>query len=195
MICMLCNMICITCHSKIPRHAKTVCALNYVHFSSTYSSGSLLTDHLESSQECPCFVIMSYGIILNILRISVCCFRSWTYWSYILFKTTISKFFLASANTKCFNLGKSTCYWNYTFTLHRCLFPQSFSLFETIRPWRTLARVNSFGLFLQNHTVNWSRSTKMLNFILQNILNEKEKETVMTWMNRLLKLFHLYGHI
>ena len=71
---------------------------------------------------------MSYGTILNILRISVCCFRSWTYWSYILFKTTISKFFLASANTKCFNLGKSTCYWNYTFMLHRCLFPQSFPL-------------------------------------------------------------------
>lgn len=90
---------------------------------------------------------MSYGTILNILRISVCCFRSRTYWSYILFKTTISKFFLASANTKCFNLGKSTCYWNYTFMLHRCLFPQSFPffLFETIRPWRTLARVNSFG--------------------------------------------------
>lgn len=44
---------------KIPRHVKTVCALNSVHLFSTYSSGGLLTDHLGSSQECPCHMAPS----------------------------------------------------------------------------------------------------------------------------------------
>lgn len=94
---------------------------------------------------------MSYGTILNILRISVCCFRSRTYWSYILFKTTISKFFLASANTKCL-IWENPLVIEITLSCFIAVYflkvsfaKLSFYLFETIRPWRTLARVNSFG--------------------------------------------------
>lgn len=67
--------------------------------------------------------------------------------------------------------------------LHRCLFPQSFPLlnqvFLCLKPFAPEEHLHEsihLVLFLQNHTVNWSRSTKMLNFILQNNLNEKEKK-------------------